>query len=49
MIGADLLGFLGLMVAVPLAAVVQVFLQDAVAAYRTSDFYGEPAGGDAPT
>jgi len=45
MIGADLLGFLGLMVAVPLAAVVQVFLQDAVAAYRASSFYAETADG----
>jgi predicted PurR-regulated permease PerM len=49
MIGADLLGFLGLMIAVPLAAVVQVFLQDAVAAYRASSFYGESAEGDAAT
>lgn len=48
MIGADLLGFLGLMIAVPLAAVVQVFVQDGVALYRASSFYGEPADGDAP-
>jgi predicted PurR-regulated permease PerM len=48
MIGADLLGFLGLMIAVPLAAVVQVFVQDAVAAYRASVFYREAAEGDAP-
>ncbi|MGH0028898.1 MAG: AI-2E family transporter [Myxococcota bacterium] len=40
MIGGDLLGFLGLMVAVPLAALVQVFLQDAVAYYRRSSLYG---------
>jgi len=39
MIGADLLGFLGLMVAVPLAAVVQVFLQDLVELYRRSSLY----------
>lgn len=41
LIGGDLLGFLGLLIAVPVAAVVQVFLQDLVAAYRRSPFYGE--------
>lgn len=46
MIGADLLGFLGLMVAVPLAAVVQVFLQDAVAFYRASPLYGRRDGAE---
>jgi predicted PurR-regulated permease PerM len=40
MIGGDLLGFLGLMVAVPVAAVAQVFLQDAVDYYRASALYG---------
>jgi predicted PurR-regulated permease PerM len=39
MIGGDLLGFLGLLVAVPVAAVVQVFAQDLVASYRESAFY----------
>lgn len=39
LIGGDLLGFLGLLVAVPLAAVAQVFLQDAAAAYRGSTLY----------
>ena len=39
MIGADLLGFLGLLVAVPLAAVAQVFLADLVDAYRSSSLY----------
>jgi predicted PurR-regulated permease PerM len=43
MIGADLLGFLGLMVAVPIAAVTQVVLQDLLALYRRSTLY-EPAG-----
>lgn len=45
LIGGDLLGFLGLMVAVPLAAVAQVFLHDAVAVYRGSALYrsGGPA------
>jgi predicted PurR-regulated permease PerM len=42
MIGADLLGFLGLMVAVPVAAVVQVVVQDLVALYRSSSIYGAP-------
>jgi len=46
LIGGDLLGFLGLLVAVPLAAVAQVFLRDGVEAYRRSPLYGEaPAGG----
>jgi len=39
MIGGDLLGFLGLLVAVPLVAVVQVFLVDALEAYRGSALY----------
>ena len=42
MIGGDLLGFLGLLIAVPLAAVVQVFAQDLVARYRESPFYNLP-------
>ena len=49
LIGGDLLGFLGLIVAVPLAAVVQVFVRDGIAAYRRSPLYagagGEPEGG----
>jgi predicted PurR-regulated permease PerM len=45
MIGGDLLGFLGLLVAVPLAAVIQVFAQDLVARYRESSFYGPPPSG----
>lgn len=39
MIGADLFGFLGLLIAVPLAAVVQVFAADLLAVYRASAFY----------
>ncbi len=39
LIGGDLLGFLGLLIAVPLAAVIQVFLQEAVSAYRGSTLY----------
>ena len=44
LIGGDLLGFLGLLVAVPLAAVAQVFVQDGIEAYRRSSLYD---GGDA--
>ncbi len=43
MIGGDLLGFLGLLVAVPVAAVVQVFAQDLVARYRESPVYRLPS------
>ena len=39
LIFGDLLGFLGLLVAVPLAAVVQVFLRDGLAAYLRSPLY----------
>jgi predicted PurR-regulated permease PerM len=49
LIGGDLLGFLGLIVAVPLAAVIQVFVRDGIAAYRRTPLYagagGEPEGG----
>ena len=40
MIGGDLLGFLGLLVAVPIAAIVQVFAGELVSAYRASALYG---------
>ena len=46
MIGGDLLGFLGLLIAVPTAAVVQVFAQDLVARYRESPLYKLPAESD---
>jgi len=49
LIGGDLLGFLGLMVAVPLAAIAQVFLQDAVAAYRGSALYRSGAAATSAT
>ncbi|MEM7410605.1 MAG: AI-2E family transporter [Myxococcota bacterium] len=45
LIGGDLLGFLGLLIAVPFAAVVQVFLQDLVAMYRRSTLYDDAPGG----
>jgi predicted PurR-regulated permease PerM len=48
LIGGDLLGFLGLLVAVPLAAVVQVFARDALDAYRGSSLYGGASPGGAP-
>ena len=39
LIGGNLLGFLGLIVAVPLAAIVQVFVREALDWYRASDLY----------
>lgn len=47
LIGADLLGFAGLLVAVPLAAVAKVFASEAFEAYRRSSLYlGSGADGD---
>ncbi len=44
LIGGDLFGFLGLLIAVPAAAIVKVFAQEASAAYRRSEWFGdEPA------
>jgi len=40
LIGGDLFGFLGLLIAVPAAAVVKVFLDEALQAYRRSDLFG---------
>lgn len=39
LIGADLLGFLGLLIAVPAAAVIKVFAREALSAYFHSDVY----------
>jgi predicted PurR-regulated permease PerM len=39
LIGGDLLGFLGLLIAVPLAAVVQVFIRDGLEVYLGSSLY----------
>lgn len=39
LIGADLLGFLGILVAVPTAAVLNVFIQDIIHRYQNSDFF----------
>lgn len=41
LIGGDLFGFLGLLIAVPAAAVVKVFAQEASAAYRRSTLFGD--------
>ena len=45
LIGADLFGFVGMLVAVPMAAVVKVFVGEAVDAYRSSALFtdGDPA------
>jgi len=48
LIGGDLLGFLGLLIAVPAAAVIQVFLQDLVSAYRQSPLYRDPEPVEVP-
>jgi predicted PurR-regulated permease PerM len=40
----SLLGFVGLLVAVPLAVLVKLLAQRAIARYRTSPLYGEGAG-----
>lgn len=39
LIGGNLLGFLGLIVAVPVAAIAQVFVREAVDGYRGSELY----------
>jgi len=44
LIFGDLLGFLGLLIAVPAAAVVQVFVRDGIAAYRKSPLYRGSSG-----
>jgi len=38
MVGADLLGLVGMLAAVPVAAVINVFWQDGLARYRTSSY-----------
>jgi predicted PurR-regulated permease PerM len=48
LIGGDLFGFLGLLVAVPLAAVAKVFLEDALEAYRATSLYREVAPAEEP-
>jgi predicted PurR-regulated permease PerM len=41
LIGADLLGLVGMLIAVPLVAVIKVFVGEAVTAYRESSFFEE--------
>jgi predicted PurR-regulated permease PerM len=43
LVGADLLGFLGILIAVPAAAVLNVFIKDGLERYRKSSFFLEPA------
>jgi predicted PurR-regulated permease PerM len=40
LIGADLFGFVGMLVAVPMAAVIKVFAEEALDAYHRSSLYG---------
>ncbi len=47
LIGGDLFGFLGLLIAVPLAAVLKVFVHELLDAYRRSSLFGgEPPGSE---
>jgi predicted PurR-regulated permease PerM len=48
LIGGDLLGFLGLLIAVPAAAVAKVFIDELLQAYRHSPLYLDDSGGSAP-
>jgi len=48
LIGADLFGFVGLLIAVPLAAVVKVFVGDALSAWRRSSLFGPDPDGAEP-
>jgi predicted PurR-regulated permease PerM len=48
LIGGDLFGFLGLLIAVPAAAVVKVFVDEVVELYRSSSLFEETAGPDPP-
>jgi predicted PurR-regulated permease PerM len=45
LVGADLLGILGMLIAVPCAAVIKVFVQEGLTKYRGSEFF---LGKDAP-
>ena len=44
LIGGDLLGFLGLIVAVPATAIIQVFVKELLETYRNSAAYSGAAG-----
>lgn len=47
LIGGDLFGLLGLLIAVPVAAVVKVLIAEGMAIYRASSLFGEEATEDA--
>ena len=48
LIGGDLLGFLGLLIAVPAAAVAKVFIDELLEAYRRSPLFLDRSGGSGP-
>jgi predicted PurR-regulated permease PerM len=48
LIGGDLFGFLGLLIAVPAAAVVKVFVDELLALYRGSSLFGDDAEAEEP-
>jgi predicted PurR-regulated permease PerM len=48
LIGGDLFGFLGLLIAVPAAAVVKVFATEVLGLYRSSELFAETTSGDDP-
>jgi predicted PurR-regulated permease PerM len=48
LIGGDLLGFLGLLIAVPAAAVAKVFIDELLEAYRRSPLYRDESAGSTP-
>jgi predicted PurR-regulated permease PerM len=47
MVGGELFGFLGVMLALPAAAVVKVFAAHGLRRYRRSTLYGRPMAGEA--
>lgn len=48
MIGGELLGFAGVLMAIPVAAVVKIFVERGLKRYRGSDFFGEEEVEDEP-
>jgi len=44
LVGSDLLGILGMLMAVPAAAVIKVFIDEAVDKYKSSEFFLENSG-----
>ncbi len=45
-VGGNLFGLVGMLIAIPVAAVLKVLLVSAVDTYRRSYLYAEPAGED---